>query len=207
MEDDYDFDALKERFVKRIFDDRLSEALPYVYRAYKNRQQTMENKYIAEIENWANKLVEGTWATPESDQDKEDLRKIMQKPIEAGPNGDNASNLFYNLIGSDRLFDEFYELSQSEKGSGSDVRPLVIEWLGQHGFDEMAEEFKQMMSDQTTPTQDTTQPQPDQLTPQANQPGPQSPAPAAPGAQPAAGATESVDHLRKLAGIRSIRRV
>lgn len=205
MEDDFDLESLKERFVQRIFDDRLSEALPHVYRAYMNKKHAMENNYIAEIENWANQLVEGTWATPESDEEKEELRKIMEKPVEAGPDGDNAAGVFYNLIGSDSLFDEFYEISKSELGPEVDVRPLVIEWLKTHGYEDMAEEFNQQL--QAQQPVDATQPQPGQLTPQANQPAPQSPPVAnqpPTGVQPA---QESVDNLRRLAGIRTLRRV
>ena len=205
MEDDYDYESLKERFVQRIFDDRLNQALPYVYRAYKNKQLAMENNYIAELENWANRLVEGTWAVPEEDQDKEKLRELMQKPIEAGPNGDNATGIMYDLIGSDSLFDEFYEASQSEQGPETDVRPLIIEWLKEHGYDEMATEFNEIVQ-QAAPT-DTTQPQTGELTPQANQPAPASPPvqqPPIPGTMPA---QESVDRIRTLAGLTKLRRL
>lgn len=205
MEDDYDIESLKERFVQKIFDDRLSEALPYVYRAYRNKQMAMENSYVAEIEDWANRIVEGTWAVPEEDQDKEKLRELMSKPIEAGPSGDNASALLYDIIGSDSLFDEFNDASQSESGPETDVRPLIVEWLKAHGYEDMATEFEQQLQQQAPV--DQTQPQPGQLTPQANTPAPASPPPAnqAPaGVQPN---TESVDHIRRLAGLKSLRRL
>lgn len=202
MEDDFDIESLKERFVQKIFDDRLSEALPHVYRAYQNKKLAMENNYIAEIESWASQLVEGTWATPESDQDKEELKRIMEKPVEAGVDGDNAAGVFYNLIGSDSLFDEFHEISKSDQGPEADVRPLVIEWLKSHGYEEMATEFEQVLQGQQPA--DTTQPQPGQLTPQANQPAPQSPPAAAPAP---ATPTESVDHLIRLAGLKTLRRL
>lgn len=204
-EDEYDIDALKERFVKKIFDDRLSEALPYVYRAYKKRQNAMENSYVAAFENWASQLQEGTWTVPEEDEEQENLRNLMQKPIEAGPNGDNASAVLYNVIGSDSLYDEFYDASQSDTGPETDIRPLVIEWLANHGYEELATEFKEQMAQQQ-PT-DATQPNPAELTPQANTPAPASPAPVqepATGVQPA---VESVDNIRRLAGLRTIRRV
>lgn len=205
MEDDFDYESLKERFVQKIFDDRLNEALPHVYRAYKNKKLAMENNYVAEIEQWANRLLEGTWAVPEEDEDKDKLRELMQKPIEAGPNGENASALFYDIIGSDSLFDEFGYAAQSEKGTATDVRPLVIEWLNENGYEDLAKEFDEIMSQETTT--DTTQPQPGQLTPQANQPGPQSPPPVqqpVPGVQPA---QESVDAIRRLAGLTTLRRL
>jgi hypothetical protein len=205
MEDDYDMAALRERFVKKIFDDRLSEALPYVYRAYRNKQMAMENSYVTEFEDWTNQLSEGTWATPESDEDKDELRKVMEKPIEAGPNGDNASGVLYNLIGSDSLFDEFYDLSNSETGPESDVRPLVVEWLSTHGYTEMATEFETLLQQQSPA--DGTAPQAGQLTPQANTPAPEMP-PAAPPAPPAPQMpTESVDQIRKLAGLRTLRKL
>jgi hypothetical protein len=208
MENDFDIDALKERFVQRIFDDRLSEALPHVYRAYVNKKHAMENNYIAEIENWASHMVEGTWATPESDEDKQELKRIMEKPIEAGVDGDNASAVFYQLIGSDSLFDEFYEISKSEKGPEADVRPLVIEWLKEHGYEEMSAEFNQLL--QTQQPVDATVPQPGQLTPQANQATPQSPTAVnqpPTGVQSAKAPTESVDHIVRLAGLRGLRRL
>ena len=152
-------------------------------------QLTMNNKYIAEFENWATQVQEGTWAMPDQDEDKDKLRKIMAVPIETGTDGTNASSLFDNIIGSDSLFDEFEELSKSEQGATSDVRPLVIEWLDKHGFVDLAEEFTQLMS-----TQPGAQP--------AAQPGAQ------PGAQPAAQpvaqpAVESVNTLLKLAGLQT----
>ena len=41
IEDDVDVDALRERFVKKMYDARFDEALPYVFRAY---QQQKEHK-------------------------------------------------------------------------------------------------------------------------------------------------------------------
>ena len=205
VEDDYDMAALRERFVKKIFDDRLSEALPYVYRAYRNKQMAMENNYISEFEDWTNQLSEGTWATPEADEDKDQLRAAMEKPIEAGPNGDNASGVLYNLIGSDSLYDEFYDLSKSESGPESDVRPLVVEWLKTHGYEELATEFDTMLQQQAPA--DGTVPQAGQLTPQANTPAPQMPPAAPPPPPPPQMPTESVDQIRKLAGLRTLRKL
>ena len=49
-----DLDALKERFVKRIFDDRLMGALPVVKRAY----DADVNGIGKEFESWANGMIE-----------------------------------------------------------------------------------------------------------------------------------------------------
>jgi hypothetical protein len=55
-EEEFDMDALKERFVKRVFDDRLLDALPIVHRAYKSHS----DKVGEEFEAWANSLEENS---------------------------------------------------------------------------------------------------------------------------------------------------
>ena len=49
-----DIDALKDRFVRRVFDDRLLDALPVVQRAY----TADRTKVGQEFEEWANSLLE-----------------------------------------------------------------------------------------------------------------------------------------------------
>lgn len=53
IEDDIDLDALKERFVKRVFDDRLTAALPIVKRVYDDKR----NRTAEEFESWANGML------------------------------------------------------------------------------------------------------------------------------------------------------
>ena len=192
-EDDLDIDALKERFVKKVFDDRLSEALPHVYRAYKNRQIARENAYVAEFDDWANDLSEGTWDKPD-DMDMYTLKDIMTKPIAVGPNGNDAISALGDIIGSDELESEFYQLSV--QSPDSDARPVIIAWLQDNGFRDLAQEFSEIIRSQA----DATVPQAGQLTPQANQPGAESPAVSP---QPAGQVkpTESMDHLLRLAGL------
>lgn len=53
-EDEYDLDQLRERFVRKVFDDRLMDALPVVQRAYDQRR----NSVAEEFEQWANSVIE-----------------------------------------------------------------------------------------------------------------------------------------------------
>jgi hypothetical protein len=133
---------------------------------------TIGNRYVAEFNNWTNQIQEGIWATPDSDSDKDKLRELMQFPIETGNDGVNAIGLFYDIVGSDSLFEKFKEISHSDQGSTSDVRPLVINWLETNGYNELASEFNQVSNSQTT-------------TPQAN----------------VHSVTESVNTIIKLAGL------
>lgn len=199
MEDEFDIEQLKERFVKRVFDDRLSEALPHVYRAYRNRQRAMENSYVAEFDSWANEITEGNWKLPDSDIDTEELAEIMNKPLAAGINGADATSVLGDIIGSDTLSDDLYDFAQ-EQGPDADARQVVIGWLRDNNYSSIADNFEA----QIQPSADTTQPNPNQLTPQANRPGPQSPQQAAGGTVPAMTPpmpNESIDHMLRLAGL------
>jgi hypothetical protein len=53
-EEDFDIEDLREKFVRKVFDDRLTIALPVVRRAYMSDR----NKAGAEFEAWANNLLE-----------------------------------------------------------------------------------------------------------------------------------------------------
>jgi hypothetical protein len=143
---DFDLDQLKDRFVKKLFDERLAEALPHVYKAFKAKQKSMENTYVAEFDQWADDVVEGSWALPETESEVEELRNLMSKTLFAGIDGADAIPAIYNLIGDDELFDNISELA-STHGSESDVRPLIIDWLGNNGYEDLAAEF-QMTFDQ-----------------------------------------------------------
>lgn len=152
IEEEIDVDALRERFVKKIYDDRFEEALPYVYRAYRKQQAQMENSMSEEFEMWANEITEGTWAIPDSDSSVEELDEIMSKPLKAGPQGENASGVLYNIIGDDKLFDQFYTKAE-EEGEEADVRPLVIQWLLDNGYAELSEKYNQPYTQNTAPLQ------------------------------------------------------
>ena len=72
-EDEFDINALKERFVKRVFDDRLMDALPIVQRAY----QEKKNKVGEEFESWANSVLEDL----DTDNEENDLDVNVKSPF------------------------------------------------------------------------------------------------------------------------------
>ena len=122
-EDDLDVDAIKERFVKRTFNDKMEGALPLVYKAYNMKKN---NKFAQQFESWANTVSEGTWATPKGDQVTE-LITLLTKPLPVGVDAINATNALYNLIGDDQLFDSLEELA--EQDPEADARDAVMAWL------------------------------------------------------------------------------
>ena len=86
VEEEVDINELRERFVKKIYDDRFNEALPYVYKAYQNRKR-MNTTETAEFESWATGVTEATWDSDTDDIDEDNLARLFQKPIAAGMDG------------------------------------------------------------------------------------------------------------------------
>ena len=71
-EDDIDLNSLRERFTRKIFDDRLMDALPVVYKAY----NTYKNHVGEEFESWANEMLE-TLENPIDTQNKQHSQKDL----------------------------------------------------------------------------------------------------------------------------------
>ena len=84
-EEDFDVDALKERFVKRSFNERMSDALPIVHKAY-NMNKT--NKFAESFESWANTVAE-SWDEDEGDSTDAIANAIVRRILNGCGQGDN----------------------------------------------------------------------------------------------------------------------
>lgn len=201
LEDQYDVDSLRERFVKKLYDDRFDEALPFVYRAYQRKVESMNTPMAEEFESWADSVAEGTWAVPDKEDEVDTLRKLMEKPMKVGMNGVDATSELYDLIGDDQLFDSIQELADI-KGPDYDCRPEVVKWLKSH-FPAIGQEMEQIYNQSQQPEQPEPGAEPVLGAPQpAEQQAAQpAPAPVAP-AQPAAESADPLDFIRQLAGLR-----
>lgn len=80
----------------------------------------------------------GTWATPSSKEQALELQKLMSKPLLAK----NATDLLYDLMGDDGLFDTLDRIADNHPDS--DVRVVVenllIEWL--NDLDDFRDEWE-----------------------------------------------------------------
>jgi hypothetical protein len=80
----------------------------------------------------------GTWSTPSSKEQALELQKLMSKPLIAK----NATDLLYDLMGNDELFDALDSIADNHPDS--DVRVVVenklIEWL--NNLDDFREEWE-----------------------------------------------------------------
>ena len=184
-----DEESLRERFVKKIYDDRFNEALPYVYRAYKHRQK-MDTPLTVEFESWANGITEETWDHDADDHAEQELMDLVQTPIAVGIDAQDAIGAIRNIsfLQSDELTQGLLKLSKNQ-GIDADARRTIAGWLASNGETVLANQIIQIMQSQAQPTE----PAPPQPTP----------APQPTGApmtdQPVV--AEDLSFLRRLAGL------
>lgn len=80
----------------------------------------------------------GTWATPSTKEQALELQKLMSQPLLAK----NATDLLYDLMGDDGLFDTLDRIADNHPDS--DVRVVVenllIEWL--NDLDDFRDEWE-----------------------------------------------------------------
>jgi hypothetical protein len=102
---------LKTMFIEQTLDARIEDALPTLAKL----QQQGERMKEAEIfESWANRLVEGTWALPETPEQQAKLNDLMSKELIVGPDATNATEQLYDVIGDDQLFDSLQDLASRD---------------------------------------------------------------------------------------------
>ena len=189
--EEVDIDALRERFVKKIYDDRFNEALPYVYKAYQSRKR-MNTTETDQFESWANGVTEATWDSDSDDVSEGDLERLFQKPIAAGMDGVDGIAAIGSIpdLDSEDLQTSIKKLSQAQ-GPDADIRNTVIGWLMSNGERALAQGLLAMMQQQNANTQ------------------PAAPQPPAPPPQPVGATTmdqpvvqEELSFLKKLAGLK-----
>lgn len=112
---------LKQLFVEQTIDHRIEEALPLLARITKEANEMKEAQIF---ESWINNLVEGTWALPETPEQKQTLVDLLSKDFPVGPDATNATEQLYDVFGDDELFDRLQELADAD--ANADARSVVM---------------------------------------------------------------------------------
>ena len=123
-------EAIRDMFVEQSLDQRIEEALPILARLSEEEKKMKEAN---EFEAWANQITEGTWTIPETPQQIQRLRELMQAELPVGPDATNATEQLYDIIGDDELFDELESLAQRDPDA--DARPVIANRLEELGID------------------------------------------------------------------------
>jgi len=121
---------LKNLFVQQTIDHRIEAALPVLAKIH-SQENSMKEAEI--FENWASRIIEGTWAMPDTPEQKAQLQALMAKEINVGPDAMNATQQLYDLIGDDQLFDQLSDLAKQDPDA--DARPVIAARLKELGFD------------------------------------------------------------------------
>jgi hypothetical protein len=189
IDEEADIDELRERFVKKIYDDRFNDALPYVFKAYQKRKK-LNTSESDQFESWATGVTEATWDSDTDDVDENNLMRLFQQPIAAGMDGVDAVAAIADIqdLDSEDLKNSIKKLA-SVQGPDADVRNTIIGWLMSNGERALAQSLFSTMQQQNA----NTQPAPQQPTPQPQPVG------ATTMDQPVV--SEELASLRKLAGI------
>lgn len=95
-------ETIRELFVRQTLDPRVEQALPVLARL---QEKEMAMKEADEFESWSNRVMEGTWALPDTPESAKKLKELMGQELPVGPDAINATEQLYSLVGDDELFD------------------------------------------------------------------------------------------------------
>jgi hypothetical protein len=120
---------IKTLFVEQTIDNRIEQALPLLAKIQKETSM----KEVEIFENWVDQLSEGTWALPDTPEQIQRLKDLLSTELTVGPDATNATELLYDLVGDDQLFDQLQAIAQDNPDA--DVRDVVQQRLEQLGVD------------------------------------------------------------------------
>ena len=126
-------DAIRDLFVEQAIDQRIEEALPIIAQLVNKKEDKMRE--ANEFESWANQVMEGTWALPDTPEADAKLKELMSKPLIVGADATNATEQLYDLVGDDVLFDRLNDLADQDPNANCWDDEEVVNRLGELGID------------------------------------------------------------------------
>ncbi len=120
---------IKTLFIEQTIDSRIEDALPLLAKIQKETSM----KEVGIFENWVEQVSEGTWAVPDTPEQIQRLKELLSSELTVGPDATNATELLYDLVGDDQLFDQLQAIAQDNPDA--DVRDVVQQRLTQLGVD------------------------------------------------------------------------
>jgi hypothetical protein len=132
--DDFDVDSMRERFVRKTYNDKMEDALPIVQKAYEMKKS---NKFAEQFESWANNVAESY----DSSIDVDDLADLFAEEMPIGVDAINAINAISGVITNDELENALTQAAQQDPEA--DAREVIIGWL----FDNEPDVYQELMNE------------------------------------------------------------
>jgi len=123
-------ESIRTMFIEQTLDSRIEEALPILAKLKETPMREAD-----EFESWSNRVMEGTWALPDTPETERQLKDLMSKPLIVGADATNATEQLYDLVGDDILFDRLGDLAERDPNANCWEDPGVINRLGELGID------------------------------------------------------------------------
>jgi hypothetical protein len=120
--------TMREMFLEQNIDERIEAALPLL-----SRLSGSVMPEAMEFEVWANNVTEGIVRFPETPEQIETLRLMLQQPLPVGADATNVTEQLYDIFSDDELFDRLGKLSAQD--AAADARPIIVDRLRELGID------------------------------------------------------------------------
>jgi len=122
-DEDVIIEDLRHMFIEQNIDSRVEQALPLLARLQK--EQAMKEANI--FESWANLILEGTIALPDTKEKQAQLIELLSQELLVGPDAINATEQLADLFNDDELFDRLSELAS--ENADADARDIILQRL------------------------------------------------------------------------------
>ncbi len=128
-DEDVNIAELKEKFTRKVFDDRLEEALPYVYRAHAKRANAI--KEADEFEQFMSSTAGSTSnVNTNANVDIHALSALLSTELPVGADSVNALPVIHDfLTASDTTSLESALYTISTIDANIDVAPMILSWI------------------------------------------------------------------------------
>jgi hypothetical protein len=151
-DEDVIIEDLRHLFVEQNIDTRVEQALPLLAKL----KQEHAMKEINVFESMMTLITEGTWALPDTPEKQSQLIKLLSAELPVGPDATNATELLYDLLGDDDLFNQLGDLARED--ANADARTIVINKLEQMKSNPAVAQVIGKLKVETTPQAEPEEP-------------------------------------------------
>ena len=120
--------ALAKKFIQGKYEVKQKAAKKDLYGKEKSESVTFES-----FEQSMEMISEGTWHLFSSEEEIKGFIDLLQKPLKAGEDGEDAINAVMKFVGDDDMLDDIAEFTQ-KNGPNRDARPAIIKWLKKNQY-------------------------------------------------------------------------